>query len=220
MRSKPTDAIGEPSTLRQSPRSKKTLAQASPASIQEVDKPEKRAAESELEGVVSKKNKSALSGRKRSPENKVKSEGRASQEKILKAKERTESIVNRDQSANHEPKTGTECQETRIKHSPKKAASKKAVTKVEVSSEEDETESKKPKRRRKTKEEKEAEAMPLAARTKGLKMFVGAHVSGAKGRNSFSTQFDSVKSVYHLGKFLADVNIGVQNSVTNCDHIG
>jgi AP endonuclease-1 len=37
------------------------------------------------------------------------------------------------------------------------------------------------KRARKTKEEKEAEAMPLAARTKGLKMFVGAHVSAAKG---------------------------------------
>lgn len=41
---------------------------------------------------------------------------------------------------------------------------------------------KKPARkRRKTKEEKEAEAMPLAARTQGLKMFVGAHVSAAKG---------------------------------------
>ncbi|GLI77760.1 DNA-(apurinic or apyrimidinic site) lyase [Penicillium ochrochloron] len=34
---------------------------------------------------------------------------------------------------------------------------------------------------RKTKEEKEAEAMPLALRTPGLKMFVGAHVSAAKG---------------------------------------
>lgn len=37
------------------------------------------------------------------------------------------------------------------------------------------------KKRRKTKEEKEAEAMPLAARTQGLRMFVGAHVSAAKG---------------------------------------
>lgn len=37
------------------------------------------------------------------------------------------------------------------------------------------------KRARKTKEEKEAEAMPLAVRTQGLKMFVGAHVSAAKG---------------------------------------
>jgi AP endonuclease-1 len=35
---------------------------------------------------------------------------------------------------------------------------------------------------RKTKEEKEAEAMPLAPRTSGLKMFVGAHVSAAKGQ--------------------------------------
>ncbi|KAI4164943.1 MAG: hypothetical protein LQ342_001576 [Letrouitia transgressa] len=53
--------------------------------------------------------------------------------------------------------------------------------------------SKKAKRKRKTKEEKEAEAMPLASRTKGLRMFIGAHVSIAKG---------------------------VQNSVTNCVHIG
>ena len=40
---------------------------------------------------------------------------------------------------------------------------------------------KKAKRKRKTKEEKEAEAMPIAARTTGLKMFIGAHVSSAKG---------------------------------------
>ena len=40
---------------------------------------------------------------------------------------------------------------------------------------------KKPKRKRKTKEEKEAEAMPLAVRTTGLKMYLGAHVSSAKG---------------------------------------
>lgn len=48
-------------------------------------------------------------------------------------------------------------------------------------------------RKRKTKEEKEAEAMPLAARSNGLRMFIGAHVSCAKG---------------------------VQNTVTNCVHIG
>lgn len=37
------------------------------------------------------------------------------------------------------------------------------------------------KRKRKTKEEKEAEAMPLAARTIGHKLFIGAHVSAAGG---------------------------------------
>ncbi|KAI4191113.1 MAG: hypothetical protein L6R41_000334 [Letrouitia leprolyta] len=52
---------------------------------------------------------------------------------------------------------------------------------------------KKPKRKRKTQEKKDAEAMPLATRTAGLGMFIGAHVSGAKG---------------------------VQNAVTNCVHIG
>lgn len=51
----------------------------------------------------------------------------------------------------------------------------------------------KPKRKKKTKEEKEAEAMPLAARTKGLNMFVGAHVSMAKG---------------------------VENAITNAVHVG
>lgn len=40
---------------------------------------------------------------------------------------------------------------------------------------------KKPKQKRKTKEEKVAEAMPIAARTPGLNMFIGAHVSSAKG---------------------------------------
>lgn len=40
---------------------------------------------------------------------------------------------------------------------------------------------KKPKQKRKTKEEKEAEAMPIAARTSSLNMFIGAHVSSAKG---------------------------------------
>lgn len=41
---------------------------------------------------------------------------------------------------------------------------------------------KKSKRKRKTKEEKEAEAMPLAARTIGHKLFIGAHVSSAGGQ--------------------------------------
>jgi hypothetical protein len=40
---------------------------------------------------------------------------------------------------------------------------------------------KKTPRKRKTQEEREAEAMPLAARTSGLRMFIGAHVSIASG---------------------------------------
>lgn len=53
-----------------------------------------------------------------------------------------------------------------------------SVVKTEVAS----TVQTKPKKARKTKEEREAEAMPLAPRTQGLKMFVGAHVSAAKGQ--------------------------------------
>ena len=50
--------------------------------------------------------------------------------------------------------------------------------------EELQTDGKKPtkqKQKRKTKEEKEAEMIPLATRSQGLKMFIGAHVSGAGG---------------------------------------
>lgn len=50
----------------------------------------------------------------------------------------------------------------------------------------------KPKRRRKTSLEKEAEAMPLAARSTGLRMFVGAHVSSAKGWSLNSAISDTV----------------------------
>lgn len=51
----------------------------------------------------------------------------------------------------------------------------------------------KPKRRRKTKEEQDAEAMPLAARSTGLKMFIGAHVSSAKGVHN------SIPNSVHIG---------------------
>jgi hypothetical protein len=52
---------------------------------------------------------------------------------------------------------------------------------------------KKARRKRKTQKDKEAEAMPLAARTRGLRMFIGAHVS---------------------------IATGVEKAVTNCLHIG
>lgn len=61
---------------------------------------------------------------------------------------------------------------------PKRKAAKKEV-KEESGGDDDEE--KKVTRKRKTKEEKEAEAMPLAARTVGHKLFLGAHVSSAGG---------------------------------------
>jgi AP endonuclease-1 len=64
---------------------------------------------------------------------------------------------------------------------------------VETETEAATTQKKPAKRRKKTKEEKEAEAMPLAPRTKGLKMFVGAHVSAAKG------VFNSIHNSEHIG---------------------
>ena len=53
----------------------------------------------------------------------------------------------------------------------------------------------KARRRRKTKEEKEAEAMPLAARTKGLRMFIGAHVSCAKGTLYSAAHYQNLLSI-------------------------
>ena len=71
---------------------------------------------------------------------------------------------------------------------------KAEVSDSELSSDPNEKNEKvKPKRKRKTKEEKEAEAMPLAARTKGLNMFVGAHVSIAKGVEN------AITNVVHIG---------------------
>lgn len=58
----------------------------------------------------------------------------------------------------------------------------KAKEEVEIEGEEEEAiKAAKSTKKRKTKAEKEAEMLPLAARTKGLQMFVGAHVSAAKG---------------------------------------
>ncbi len=66
---------------------------------------------------------------------------------------------------------------------PKKVRKRRAANQEEEAEQaHDDPTPKKVKRKRKTKEEKEAEAMPLAARSIGLSMFVGAHVSGAKGR--------------------------------------
>ncbi|KAL4929362.1 DNA-(apurinic or apyrimidinic site) lyase APN1 [Aspergillus undulatus] len=48
-------------------------------------------------------------------------------------------------------------------------------------------------KKRKTKREKEAEAMPLRARTQGLRMYVGAHVSAAGG------VFNAVTNSKHIG---------------------
>ena len=66
---------------------------------------------------------------------------------------------------------------------PSKAQRKKKVKQEEFEEEEEEEGRKKIKRKRKTKEGKEAEAMPLASRTNGLQMFIGAHVSCAKGQS-------------------------------------
>ena len=69
---------------------------------------------------------------------------------------------------------------------------------------------KKVKRKRKTKEEKDAEAMPIAARTTGLRMFVGAHVSGAKGR--------SQRSILDAMVYIASIE-AEENAYTRCPQL-
>ena len=66
---------------------------------------------------------------------------------------------------------------------PRKVQRKKKVKQEEAEEEGQEEGPKKIKRKRKTKEEKEVEAMPLASRTNGLQMKIGAHVSCAKGQS-------------------------------------
>jgi AP endonuclease-1 len=55
------------------------------------------------------------------------------------------------------------------------------------------------KKARKSKKDQEAEAMPLAVRTQGLRMFVGAHVSAAKGQYSNGMCFNLIliKSIFN-----------------------
>ena len=64
---------------------------------------------------------------------------------------------------------------------PKRKAKKTSVKKEATG----DADSAKPvKKARKSKKDQEAEAMPLAARAQGLRMFIGAHVSAAKGQSS------------------------------------
>jgi hypothetical protein len=93
--------------------------------------------------------------------------------------------------------------------SPKKAAKKPTTTttsttkniakKTEIAAkkEEDGVVKKKVVRKRKTKEEKEAEAMPIAARTVGSKIVIGAHISSAGGRfQSFHSWSPRLSRIY------------------------
>ncbi|KAK3724503.1 DNA-(apurinic or apyrimidinic site) lyase [Vermiconidia calcicola] len=128
-------------------------------------------------------------------EPKVKSTRAKKQKVQVKEEETAETVakVKGGRKRKVEVKT-EEAVETGVK--PKKGKKHKAEVESEDTGEvrgEDNTVEKKPRRKRKTKEEKEAEAMPIAARTIGHKLLIGAHVSSAGG---------------------------VHNSVVNCVHIG
>lgn len=85
-------------------------------------------------------------------------------------------------------------EEEEVQASPKKTKrTKKTVQAVEPEAADGQSAASKPKAKRKTKEEKEAEAMPLAARTLGHKLFIGAHVSSAGGVPN------AVQNAVHIG---------------------
>jgi AP endonuclease-1 len=93
----------------------------------------------------------------------------------------------------------------------------------EVEEEEEIITKKKITRKRKTKAEKEAEMAPLAARTQGLRMFVGAHVSAAKGWFAFRSYHCQLCLLcpFYVNKLKFECCApGVHNSVTNSMHIG
>lgn len=111
--------------------------------------------------------------------------------------------VKYEESGSEEPKTTT----------PKGKKRKVKVEEIEVKEGiNGDGDEKKVKRKRKTKEEKEAEAMPLAARTVGHKLFIGAHVSSAGGT---ILSIDSTNRPYILKNI-----IGVHNCLTNSVHVG
>ena len=153
--------------------------------------------------------------------------------------EEVELQVNRDSPRKAKRKRTTETQEAKVEGSgtspkkrkvaeleeeavdgnstPRKAQLKKKVKQEEIEEEEGEEGRKKIKRKRKTKEEKEAEAMPLASRTNGLQMFIGAHVSCAKGQ---SETLAPISFLLDRTKLTSLRVTGVHNTVTNCVHIG
>ena len=148
-----------------------------------LSQPRKRKVEEQLEGPLGNGDTSQKSKRKRTVKaGGLKTEERGLSPKILKRKGADVKKEDFEDEVDGED-------------SPRVNSNKR---KIKVKQEEQEIDEngetiKKVKKKRKTKEEKEAEAMPLAARTSGLAMYIGAHVSCAKG---------------------------VQNSVTNCVHIG
>lgn len=95
--------------------------------------------------------------------------------------EPSRSDIAAEKVAEPEDRAAPAAKKRRTNGATKESATKETVeSEAELSADEGEDSPKKS-RKRKTKEQKEADNMPLAARTPGLNMFVGAHVSIAKG---------------------------------------
>jgi AP endonuclease-1 len=93
----------------------------------------------------------------------------------------------------------------------------KSEASVKVNEEEikEQTSATKATRKRRSTKKEEAEIMPLRVRTQGLRMFVGAHVSAAGGKD-LSGCLASVKAL----KLILITLSGVFNAVNNSKHVG
>ncbi len=124
-------------------------------------------------------------------------------EEILKEEQSSQGLKRNRITKQEKPTGEVEAQEVET-HTPKTSPRKRKIEKLSIGTEgeeeieEGEESPEKPKRKRKTKEEKEAEEMPLAARSNGLKMFVGAHVSSAKGWSRSSLSKIGVYRVFSI----------------------
>lgn len=131
-----------------------------------------------------KRQKSRVSLKEASSDEELEDEVKPTPRKASRAKKPAQSSVKKEETDELEPPTavnsanGDQAPKVEEEDSETKPKSKSAATPAK------QAQPAKPapaKRGKKTKEEKDAEAMPLAPRTPGLRMFVGAHVSAAKG---------------------------------------
>ena len=126
--------------------------------------------------------------------------GSATEAKSKRGEQSTEGEVKREEEVIEEITLKNTQAPARTKRKPSTNSAAVKVEEEELEEAVEETTPKKAKRKRKTKEEKEAEAMPIAARTAGLRMFVGAHVSGAKGRHKCSIERLGAVYSFHRAK--------------------
>ncbi|KAJ5234342.1 Endodeoxyribonuclease IV [Penicillium citrinum] len=125
-----------------------------------------------------KRQKSRVSLKEASSSEDSEPEAKTTPKKALRVKKTQSSSVKKEETNNTEVDTANSVNGNQALKEEDEDSSSKQQAKTSTTTAK---QTKPAKRAKKTKEEKDAEAMPLAPRTPGLRMFVGAHVSAAKG---------------------------------------